>query len=132
MKPWSEESQEALKTLLLFYKDKDFLLPKCPLCEAVSKSGGLLFTDSNCEICPWVVMTNKRCFEFYFGGTNRKGEYFRYLPEALRSRVNMSVEDGFEVDSCVEKVIKKRIKQIDKWIKCWEDVSDGNGIAFDC
>lgn len=115
MKPWSEASQEGLKLLLRFYKERNFELSYCPLCQSVGYSSSI--GANACRKCPWVIMTSSVCF--CLGRTS-----LVILPEVIRMRVNCSLED-YKLDKEDLKAIDKRIKQLEEWIEYYEKYEEG-------
>lgn len=108
-KPWSRKAQKALETLLVFYQQRDFKLPECPLCQALDTGLGY----SNCQKCPWEVMTGQACIDFTCQDIKR-------VFGIIRGYVN-GVKFDFIENAEFEKAITYRIGQLQKWIQHYKE-----------
>lgn len=112
MKPWSGESQEALKLLLKFYRERNFSLSYCPLCKSVGYPDDIS-TRFGCKECPWMIMKKQPCYLLLINNHTSAVK--------LRNFVNFSVKGHEELDKDDLKAIDIRIRQLEKWIKFYEE-----------
>lgn len=125
MKPWSEENQRALQTLLKFYKEKKEPLYKCPLCKANERiRENCRAAEDRCNTCPWVIMTEYNCF-------NEVNAIFISIgcsitTGTLRDDINRYISgccilsNGGVSYYNLEEVVKIRIKQLEEWIEYYK------------